>query len=228
MSDSILCDFEVKLAGGDEKTGVFSGMASVFGNKDFGGDVIVSGAFKESLGEWDAKGRLPPLLLQHGGFGAGVDDLLPIGKLTKAEEKGRGLYVEGELFALGTERGQYIYEGMKAGVLDGMSIGYRAKEFVVGTKPTEPRRTLKKIDLVEISVVTFPMNDRARISAVKSVDELESLSDVEGYLRDAGGLSRKAARGLIARIKALSRCDAADEHSEVVARARALTAMLRG
>ncbi len=228
MLDHIGCEIEVKFADDETKAGTFTGFASVFNNKDLGGDVIAPGAFADTLAEWGKKGKLPPLLLQHGGWGSSVDDMLPIGKLTSAVEKPKGLAVEGELFALNTERGQYVYEGMKAGALDGMSIGYRVKEMVNGTKPTEPRRLLKKIDLIEISVVTFPMNEKARISTVKSFDELQTLADVETYLRDAGGLSRKQARGLISRIKALSPlCDAEDELDAMVAKARSLADRIR-
>lgn len=228
MLDHLGCEFEVKFSADESKVGTFSGFASVFNNKDFGGDVVAPGAFADTLAEWGRKGKLPPLLLQHGGWGSSVDDMLPIGKLTSAVEKSKGLAVEGELFALNTERGQYVYEGMKAGALDGMSIGYSVKEVVNGTKPTEPRRLLKKIDLIEISVVTFPMNDKARISTVKSFDEFRSLADIEGYLRDAGGFSRKQAAGLISRIKALSPPrDAEDELDAMVAQARSLVDRIR-
>ena len=54
---------------------------------------------------------------------------------------------------------------MKSGVLDGLSIGFRTKKFTMGTKPNEPRRTLEEIDLMEVSIVTFPANGKARVSA---------------------------------------------------------------
>lgn len=188
---------EVKFA--SDKSGVFSGYGAVTGNVDAGGDVIEKGAFKRTLREWEDKGKFPPMLLQHGGgmFGGAADDLLPVGKWTKMEENSKGLKVEGELFALGTPRGQYIYEGMKAGALDGMSIGYRVrKEGVVhGTKPGDPRRTIKDLDLVELSIVTFPMNDKARIGAVKSI---KTIREFEDFLRDAGGFSHAAAKAIAA------------------------------
>jgi len=178
---------EVKFA--SDKSGVFSGYGGVTGNKDFGGDVIAKGAFRDTLREWQDKGKFPPMLLQHGGgFLGGAMDALPVGKYTDMEENAKGLKVEGELFALNTERGQYIYEGMKAGSLDGLSIGCRVKEFVLGTKPTEPRRTIKSLDLVEVSIVTFPMNDKARIGAVKSAD-IKTIREFEDFLRDVGGYS---------------------------------------
>ncbi|TIO06780.1 MAG: HK97 family phage prohead protease, partial [Mesorhizobium sp.] len=110
----------------------------------------------------------PPMLIQHGGWGLGDMDGLAIGRWTSMEEDDTGLAVEGKLIGLDTERGKIIHGAMKEGVLDGMSIGYRAKEFTLGTKPEEPRRLLKKIDLVELSVVQMPANGAARVAQVKS------------------------------------------------------------
>lgn len=208
--DRFGCGLEVKFAdGSDGKTGKFSGYGAVFGNIDSGGDMIERGAFKQTLAEWQAKGKYPPMLLQHGGFMGNADDMLPIGRWTEMEENAKGLKVEGELFALNTERGQYIYEGMKAGSLDGLSIGWipSKSQYIFGSKPTEPRRTLKSISLYELSVVTFPMNEKALVGAVKSIEELKTLSECEDYLRDACGLSRSQAVALVSRVKGLRPSD---------------------
>lgn len=193
--DRLRMDVEVKFA--SDKAGVFSGYGAIFGNLDAGGDMIERGAFKQTLREWEDKGKLPPMLLQHGGgFLGGADDALPVGKWTAMEENSKGLKVEGELFALNTERGTYIYEGLKAGALDGLSIGYRPKEFVMRSKPTDPRRTLKSVDLIELSIVTFPMNDKARIGAVKSITTIREFED---FLRDVGGFSVAHAKAIASR-----------------------------
>jgi HK97 family phage prohead protease len=184
---------EVKLAGDGGKAGVFSGYGAMFGNVDAYGDVIEKGAFAESLKEWKAQGKLPPMLLQHGGgFMGGADDWLPVGKWTDMVENAKGLKVEGELFALGTERGQYIYEGLKAGALDGLSIGFMTRKSKMGTKPGEPSRTLLEIDLKEVSIVTFPANPKARVTGVKALAP-DEIRELEEYLCDEG-LSRKAAK----------------------------------
>jgi len=197
--DRVKLDFEFKFAG-DAKDGTFAGYGAVFGNKDSYGDVIERGAMKDTLREWEAKGKWPPMLLQHGGFMGGASDMLPVGKWTSMEENTKGLKVEGTLFALATERGQYIYEGLKAGELDGLSIGYRVKAegSVYGTKPNEPRRTIKALDLVELSIVTFPANDKARIGGVKAAD-IKTIREFEDFLRDAGGFSHAAAKAIAAR-----------------------------
>lgn len=215
--DRFATDFEFKFATGTKEEGSFSGYGAVFGNVDSHGDVIERGAFKESLREWEAKGKLPPMLLQHGGFFGPVDDMLPVGKWTSMEENSRGLKVEGELFALGTDRGQLIYEGMKAGSLDGLSIGYRAKKYTMGTKPQDPTRTLHEIDLRELSIVTFPSNDKALVGSVKAadIDALHTLSDFEDFLREAGDprWSRKTARDFVSRLKKIAQREAGDDQA---------------
>lgn len=190
--------FEVKFDPGsvDEKTGTFEGYGAVFGNVDSYGDVIVKGAFKGSLKDWKKQKSLPPMLVQHGGWMMTDMDALPIGKWEEMEEDDTGLRVKGRLINLDTERGKNIYGAMREGVLDGMSIGYRVKEFTNGTKPEEPRRTLKAIELVEVSVVTFPANGRARVDAVKVGSLTER--DMERMLTQDAGLSRSVARRLMA------------------------------
>lgn len=205
--------FEVKFdaAGVDEKTGTFEGYGAVFGNVDSYGDVIAKGAFRATLRDWRKAGSLPPMLVQHGGWMMTDMDALPIGKWEAMEEDDTGLRVKGRLINLDTERGKQIYGAMREGVLDGMSIGYRAKEFSIGTKPDEPRRTLKAVELIELSVVTFPANGKARIDGVKA-DGL-SRRELERRLTQDAELPRSVARQLMAggfeAIKAMQ--DAGDE-----------------
>lgn len=182
----------------DAKTGEFAGYGSVFGNIDSYGDVVAKGAFRETLKEWKARKALPPMLIQHGGWGMTDTDSIPIGKWTRMSEDDTGLYVEGRLINLDTDLGKRIHGAMREGVLDGMSIGYRAKKFSLGTKPDEPRRTLEAVDLVELSVVTFPANGKSRVSHVKSREDIKTIRDFEAFLRDAGGFSNAAARAIAA------------------------------
>lgn len=206
MADRQQITFEVKFAK-DAPDGTFTGYGSIFGNEDHGGDMIVKGAFAETLRDWKAKAKLPKMLLQHGGWATG--DMVPIGRWTAMEEDSKGLAVEGKLIALDTDIGRRVYAAMKEGELDGLSIGYRAKEFSYGTKPEEPYRTIKKLDLLEVSVVLFGMNDRALIESVKSrLDDLESLADCERFLREAGDLSKKAATDLVSVIARIARREA--------------------
>jgi HK97 family phage prohead protease len=198
MRQRIIAPFEVKFADSSQQVeaGVFSGYGAMFGNVDSYGDVILPGAFKDTLKSWKKRGKLPKMLLQHGGgWAGGADDMVPIGVWTKMEEDDKGLYCEGRLFCLDTERGKYIYEGLKTGELDGLSIGYAVKAFEYGTKPEEPVRTLKKLELYEVSLVTFPANDQALVAEAKA----EGLSerDFERLLTRDAGLSRSEAQMVI-------------------------------
>jgi uncharacterized protein len=189
--------YEVKFAADDLKeTGEFSGYGAYFGNVDAYGDVIDPGAFKGTLREWRDQKKLPPMLVQHGGWMMTDTDAIPVGKWTAMEEDDRGLHVEGKLINLDTDLGKRIYGAMREGVMDGMSIGYRAKKFTLGTKPEEPRRKLHQIDLVEVSLVTFPANGKARVQSVKSAGDIHTIRDFEAFLRDAGGFSHAAAKAI--------------------------------
>lgn len=186
--------FEVKSV---SETGTFEGYGSVYDVIDQGDDIVTKGAFAESLKSLQEKGRLPALLWQH-------DASQPIGVYTKMVEDENGLYVEGQL-ALKTQRGAEAYELMKMGAISGLSIGFmtRADSYdqVSGV------RTITKGDLWEVSVVTFPMNDQARIDAVKSIDEITDLKSAETYLRDSCGLSRSAATAFVSKLNSLKQSD---------------------
>lgn len=193
MLERLSCGFEVKFADGGQP-GEFAGYGAVFNNVDQGGDLIVKGAFRKSLAAWKAKGKLPKMLLQHGG--AFSDGMLPIGVWTSMEEDEVGLKVSGKLYGLDTDRGKLVYEGMKAGSLDGLSIGYRAVDFRLGSKLGDPPRTLKEVDLYEVSVVLFGMNDKALVNSVKATDGIRTVRDFETFLRDVGGFSNAAAKAI--------------------------------
>lgn len=225
--------FEFKFAEGESK-GAFEGYASTFNEEDDYGDMIIPGAFKKTLGDYEAKGGAPKMLLNHGGLGSffaspAPEDLLPVGKWTSLSEDSKGLHAKGRLINLDTEHGKRIYGAMKEGELDSMSIGYQAKDFVRGTKENEPRRTLKQVHLIEISPVTFPANSSAMISAVKSFD-FTDLKSAEGFLRDACGLSRAQATAFIARVKNLTQQSdsaAGDEVKQLLAAFQRRTALSR-
>jgi HK97 family phage prohead protease len=216
---------EVKLAPGKDDAMTFAGYGAVFNNVDSYGDVIMPGAFAAFLADVKSgKQNWPAMLSQHGGWGMGADDMTPIGVWTELSEDGTGLKVEGKL--ADTPRGRELYALMKMEprpAIDGLSIGYIPKEFEMRTKPDEPRRKLKRIDLIEISPVTFPANGKARVGSVKSLEELSTLSEIETFLREAGGFSRNEAKALIARIKSASPREADGDLAQLTA---ALTGVL--
>ena len=190
--------FDVKFAGDDAPAGTFEGYGAVFNNLDAYRDVIVKGAFKDTLRDWKTRKRMPEMLVQHGGWMVTETDGLPIGKWEAMSEDDHGLAVKGRLINLDTERGKTIYGAMKEGVLDGLSIGYVAVKSEPGTKPEDPRRKLTKIDLHEVSVVTFPANGSARVAQVKAGPDM-TLREFEEFLRDAGGFSHAAAKAIATR-----------------------------
>jgi len=114
------------------------------------------------------------MLMQHGGMGVGADDLAPIGVWTELAEDSVGLRVAGKL--ADTTRGREAYALLKMEprpAITGLSIGYVTKVSERGTRPDEPRRYLKKLDLLEISLVTFLANPRARVESVKGITRRE-------------------------------------------------------
>jgi HK97 family phage prohead protease len=188
----------------DESKGEFTGYASIFGNKDLGNDVVQQGAFSKSIAEKGAKGV--KMLYQHKAD-------TPIGVFDEILEDTKGLRVKGRL-AMATQKGKEVYELMKMGALSGLSIGYRVEPKGYTYSESGKKRTLKAVDLMEISAVTFPMNTRALVSAVKGSER--TIREWEDFLRDEGNLSRtEAKRGASALTKALTQRDV-DEESQIL------------
>lgn len=189
---------ELKFSGdGDVMT--ISGYGAVFGNVDAYGDVIAPGAFAASLAAHKNAGTMPQMLLEHG------ISPLPIGVWKSMAEDGHGLKVEGEF--LTTSLGIDSWKAAKAGAIGGLSIGYRPTEFQMRQRPEDPRRLLKSVDLMEVSLVGRPANDKARVAQIKSI---QTIREFEDFLRDEGGLSAAEAKRVASHgFKALHRDDAA-------------------
>lgn len=203
--DQIYVPTEFKFAQ-NSSAGSFSGYGAVFGNVDDGGDLILPGAFASALANAKAQGRNFPMYMQHGAkLGA---DPRPVGTWTSIVEDDRGLKVDGQIVGLNTETGKYNYALVKEGAMNGLSIGYRVKSASYGSKAGEPRRTIKEMHLGEVSIVDQPMNALAKISSVKSIEEIISLREAEDYLRDAGGFSRTEAKSFLAQLMNLGQRDA--------------------
>jgi HK97 family phage prohead protease len=135
--------------------GTFSGYASVYGVKDLGRDIVMPGAFTKSLKTYPP-GKVK-MLYQH-------DPSEPVGVWTSFEDDGKGLKASGRII-LETVKGREIHALMKAGAIDGLSIGYRTIRDEMDRK--QGARLLHELELREVSIVTFPMNEAATISAVK-------------------------------------------------------------
>ncbi|MCE7997377.1 MAG: HK97 family phage prohead protease [Rhodobiaceae bacterium] len=168
-----------------DDAGAFEGYASLFGAEDLGHDLVQRGAFRASLAKRGA--AQVRMLFQH-------DPADPIGSWEDIREDSRGLYVRGRL-TLDVARARDVHALMKSGALDGLSIGFHTVKAVRDAKTG--LRHLLELDLWEISIVTFPMQPGARVSAVKSA-RLPTERELERWLARDAGLSRTDARALIA------------------------------
>lgn len=212
MKDRSFCPIgEAKFKIADYDSMEFAGYGAVFNNVDDGGDMIVPGAFTETIEESKTTGDWPMMLSQHGGLIPNSADLTPIGLWTEMKEDDYGLWMRGKL--ADTERGREMYTLMKMEprpAIRGLSIGYQVKGHERGTSGDAYTRKLTKLRLGEVSLATFPMNRRALVSSVKSIDDLTSMADLESFLREAAGLSRSEAKHLIAKIKGTDQRDVGD------------------
>lgn len=180
--------------------GEFCGYASTFGSIDLGGDVVEKGAYKKTLIE--SKGRFP--ILDH------HDPTRQIGWNVEAHEDERGLFVRGLLdlnVTAARERHSLMKMAQSIGGKTGLSIGFRViKEEADRSRP-EIRR-LKEVQLMEYSVVTFPMNQQAGIISVKSKEEM-----IGQFLKNAVGMDPRQTRLVIRNLKSLLKKEPGKPHS---------------
>lgn len=154
---------EVRFAA--DETGVFSGYASVWDAADSFGDVIRKGAFAKTV-----KRMRPAMLWQHNSHA-------PIGKWTSVTEDARGLRVEGKL-VLETRQGAEALALLRAEALNGLSIGFRT---IRAERGPNGGRILTEIELPEISLVTMPAANRARVDSVRSA----RVGDIAAFVKAA-------------------------------------------
>jgi HK97 family phage prohead protease len=147
-----------------EADGSFHGYASLFGETDLNRDVVLPGAFGKSIRQRGAAGIR--MLFQH-------DPASPIGVWREVREDARGLFVSGRLMPE-VAKAREVLALMRAGAIDGLSIGFRTVRGRTDAKSGV--RRLIEVDLWEISVVTFPMLPAARVSAVKGMHSVVPLA----------------------------------------------------
>ncbi|WP_245413829.1 HK97 family phage prohead protease [Fulvimarina endophytica] len=152
------------------------GYAALFGRADLSGDVIEPGAFAASLMR---RGPEAIRMLWH------HDPARPVGRWTTIREDRLGLYAKGEI-AVSAAAGHEAAALIAAGALDGLSIGFRAKLARRASPPN--RRRLVTIDLWEISLVSFPMQEGARLRApgAPGIPGLPAFARVSAAGRPAG------------------------------------------
>ena len=195
-----------------DSTGEFEGYASVFNSVDKVGDTIAPGAFIESI----ESGRSIKMFINH------KQHEVPIGDWVEMKEDGIGLHVVGRI-DMNHKDGPTVHSAMKRKAMDGLSIG-----FTMGDGDYEQKsdgRLIKNMSLMETSIVSFPCEGMARVSAVKSdIEGFISLRDYENYLREVGGFSKSMAVALVSQIVKIARSDSEREIQKLksVANAEAL------
>lgn len=199
--------------------GEFEGYASVFGVRDQGYDIVERGAFTESLSRRGAKGV--KMLWHHN-----PTDIR--GVWTELREDDRGLWCRGRVLK-DLSKGRDTITLLKEKALDGLSIGYRTERYTIDEEAKA--RRLQKVDLIEISLVTFPMNQESLISRVKS-DNLPTEREFEQFLARDAGFSVRDARAIIANgykslIGARDAADGGDDNKELIGQANNLIQQIR-
>ena len=178
--------FEVKATAEENNIFTFEGYASTFNNVDHGDDIVIRGAFSNSL----AKNSQVPILWQHQ-----MSEV--IGISVQLYEDDKGLFIKGNLPKDDTLVSGRIIPQMKVGSIKEMSIGFFTKNY---DRAKDGIRLLKEIDLFEVSLVTKAMNSQALVTGFKS---FETLRDIEQTLKD-NGFSNNEAKTLISKIKEFS------------------------
>lgn len=193
---------EIKFTG-DGKQGIFEGYASVFNNTDSDGDIILPGAFKNALAN---QSRKVAMFFNHKTWE------IPVGKWEVLEEDSKGLLVRGQLTP-GHSGASDLKAAMQHGTVEGMSVGFSVSKDDYTIIPSG--RIFKSIAaLREISVCTFPANELACVSAMKSAEGIESIRDIENWLRDSVGFSKSQAVGMVARFKSAIRSESEGGENE--------------
>lgn len=171
--------------------GRFTGYGSVFGNVDSYREIVARGSFLDSINAIKQAGDPLPALWQHRSDS-------PIGGFESLEEDEYGLKVSGWLMVDEVPLARQAHALMKRRVVKGMSIGYYVEASDFNEKTGI--RTLTKLDLKEISIVTFPANPDAQIDAVKQKladGNLPTIREFEDALRERG-FSRSQAEAIAA------------------------------
>lgn len=205
--------FDLQTADGE---GQIEGVASAFHVVDSDDDVIMPGAFEKSLKE---RGDKPfPLLWQH-------DSKEPVGTF-RANENQTGLMLRGNLLVKDVAKAREARALAQAGALGGLSVGFMIKRAEPRSESNRGGLNIYEVDLWETSLVTFPANPAAQISAVKSAladGELPTVRDFERMLtRDAGFTRSQALTIIKSGFDSLATRDAGDDDEEYTAISEAL------
>lgn len=167
-------DFEISAV---SDNGRIKGIASTFGGApDSGGDIVEQGAFLKTISQGGRNRNGIGFLWAHHS-----DE--PLGIWNHLEEASKGLLVDGQ-FAMDTQMGKEKHSLAQMGAVKGLSIGFTVIKEEFDRK--KHIRILKEVSLWEVSLVTFPMNTRARVTSVKDIENAQTPKELEHVLREAG------------------------------------------
>ena len=165
------------------EVGTFTAYASVFGNIDSYGDIVMPGAFAADLDRWKEKGDPIPLLFGHNM----ADPDFNIGVITAAEEDEIGLKIAGQI-DLESPKGAYVYKLIKERRITQLSFAYDVLDHAKATRDLEGGGTedvieLKQLMLHEVSIVPLGANQATDVLSVKAGRAISSKN--EDSLRNA-------------------------------------------
>lgn len=208
-----LVELKVIKAKGDSDLFEFEGYGSVWDSVDSYGDTIVKGAFAESL-----KARRPMMFFGHS------PGRVP-GKWIQYKEDDKGLFLRGQLTP-GHSEAEDLEASLRHESISGLSIG----GYTTGAEWIEEDgkfvgRKINKFELYEVSVVSMPAEDNARIdgTSLKALlDECETPAELEDLLREVAGMSKSMATAFVARSRRIARGEPAEREAPKVAAAQEL------
>lgn len=193
---------QLKFASNEGSEGEFEGYATVYGSNDQVNDTIAKGAFDESLD------KVIKMFINHD------SSQIPVGDWTGFKDDGQGLVAQGKI-DLNHKDGPTAHSALKRGAIDGLSVGFTMEKDGFEEK-SDGGRIIHKANLMEISLVNFPCEGKARIMAVKAdIAGLSGLKDCENYLRDVGGFSKSMATALVSHIVRVSRGEPEAKNDEI-------------
>lgn len=148
----------------EDPKGQFEAIVAVFNNVDRGGDVILPGAFADSLADWRAKGRPIPVIFSHQWENLDAH----IGQVLEAKETDEGLYVKAQL-DMDEPFAQRVYKKMQSGTLAEFSFAYDIVDMASVKKDSDWVWELRKLDLLEVGPCLVGMNPDTELLTVKAM-----------------------------------------------------------
>lgn len=189
-------DFTIKSEGAE--AGSFEGYGAAYGNRDQGGDIIAKGTFADDLAEHEKSGAVPHMFWNH-------NQNEPIGDYTKMTDSAKGLKVSGKLWiGKGIPKAEQAYLMMKGNGPKGLSVGIMIPPGGRSAYDDKNTSTISKAACKEISVVPYPMNQKALVTSIKAALEGKdfiTVREAEEVLRDVALWNDREAKTFLARVK---------------------------